>query len=185
MGENLEPGNYVCTIRMIEETVSRSNRPMLRIYLDIAEGEHAGFFQGKYKNDTREQKKWPSIVYQLTEDNDGNCSRGLKSFIGAVKASNPGFNDNAIWGPNFCKWFRDKRVGASYRREEYVGNDGESRWSLKAFRFFNADKADEMEIPRDKPLPEPKYEAPGGWGSVSGSSDMFPSYTESEGQLPF
>lgn len=183
--EQLDPGNYVCTVKLVEETVSKTNKPMLKIYLDIAQGESAGFFAKKFKEDDREQKKWPCIVYQLTEDKDSNCSRGLKSFIGAVAASNPNFDVNAIWGPNFAKWFRDKRVGASFRREEYVGNDGESRWSVKAYRFFSADKVDEMSMPKDKPLPEPSYSGPGEWGSVPSSSDMFPSYAESEGQLPF
>ena len=150
--EQLPPGNYECRIKEVIETTSKTNKPMLQIHLDIASGEYAGFFAEQYKDDTRQDKKWPCIVYQLTEDNDGNCSRGLKTFINAVAASNYGFDVSAIWGDAFCNFFKNKLVGSAFRREQYENRSGELRWSVKSFRFFAADTVADQPEPEDKPL---------------------------------
>lgn len=151
--ETLPAGNYVCKIIMVEETVSKAGNEMLKIYMDIADGEYAGLFQELYRDDTREEKKWPCIVNQLTQDKSGNCNRGLKSFISAVAASNPGFDPDLIWGENFCKFFRDKLVGASFREEEWLNQNSEKRTSVKAYRFFAADTIEDQAMPQPKLLP--------------------------------
>jgi hypothetical protein len=118
--ESLPTGNYICTVKKVEEGISKAGREKLMIYLDIAEGEYAGFFGEQYNRDTREDKKWPCVVHQLSTDEEGNCSRGLKTFITCVAHSNPGFDPERIWGPNFCTFFRGKEVGAQFRQEEYI-----------------------------------------------------------------
>lgn len=172
----LPTGNYICTIKKVEEGITKANREKLMIYLDIAEGEYAGYFGEQYNQDTREEKKWPCIVHQLSTDEEGNCSRGLKTFITCVAHSNPGFDPERIWGPNFCTFFRGKEVGAQFRREEYLNRDGESRWSTKAFRFFSVDKMEEQRMPEDKPLQNKP--------SATSAFD-FKDFAEAEGHLPF
>jgi len=173
--ETLPAGNYIGKVVMVEEAISKTNKEMLKIYLDIAEGEYAGFFQELYRDDTREEKKWPCIVNQLTQDKNGNCNRGLKTFISAVAASNPGFDPNAVWGDNFCNCFRDKRVGVSFREEEWINQNNEKRTSVKAYRFFAADAIEEQEMPLPKLLPEsaPSYfAAPTSYAPASGFANL-------------
>lgn len=184
--ETLPTGNYICTIKKVEEGISKAGREKLMIYLDIAEGEYAGFFGEQYNRDTREEKKWPCVVHQLATDENGDCSRGLKTFITCVEHSNPGFNKDAIWGPKFCQFFRDKLVGAQFRREEYINSKGENKWSTKAFRFFSVDKMEEQRMPEDKPL-QNKADAHHGFSfpQNAGAGNGFKDLVEAEGELPF
>lgn len=147
----MPPGNYPCVVHLVVEGQTKNNRPKLEISMDVASGEYKNFFAEKFRSDTRENKKWPCIVHQLTEDNEGNCSRGLKTFISAVAASNDGFDMNAIWNENFPKYFRNKLVGCSFRLEEYISQTGEYKMALKPFRFFPLDTI------ADQPEPETKY----------------------------
>lgn len=153
--EPLPAGNYMCIILKVEETQSKKMKPMLNIYLDIARGEYKGFYTEEYRNDRRDDKKWGCIVYQLTLDNDGKCSRGLKTFISAVAASNPGFDEMQIWGDHFAQCFKDKMVGGRFRREQYENRNGELRWSTKCAGFCSVDDLEEMPIMEDKPY-EPR-----------------------------
>lgn len=176
----LDPGGYVCRVRSVTETKSQTGKDMVEIYLDIAEGDFKGYFAEQYRSDTRENKKWGSIVYQLTEDKDGFCNRGLRTFIDAVAASNAGFDPNAIWGDNFSKFFKDKLVGGVYRREQYANRNGDLRWSTKCFSFKSVDAIRAgVPVPEDKPLDakRPLYNMP--------SSSDFSELSEDDGDLPF
>lgn len=149
----LEPGGYVCKIIKVEETVSSTNKNMLKIFLDIAEGDEKAYYSKQYKADTRDEKKWGCIVSQTTEDNDGNCSRGFKTFIEAVAASNHGFNPDTIWGNDFPKHFKDRLVGGLFRREQYENKYGELKWSTKCFTFKPIDVIRAgVDVPEDKYL---------------------------------
>lgn len=173
----LEPGGYVCTIMKVEETESSTHKPMLKIHLDIAEGANRGYFAAQYKSDTRDNKRWGCTVNQLTEDNEGNCSRGLKTFIESVTASNKGFDPNTIWGEQFAECFKGKRVGGLFRKEQYENNKGELKWSTKCFAFRPSEGITEVERPEDKLLNNiPKY---GGYRD-SGFSEI-----DLEEELPF
>ena len=43
----LPPGGYVCHVKKIEETTSKSGNAMPKIALDIYEGQYAGFYQAE------------------------------------------------------------------------------------------------------------------------------------------
>lgn len=152
--EDLKPGGHVCRIMKVEETKSKSGKPMLNIYLDIAEGEQAGYFRARYDSDTRKEKKWGCIVYQLTQDSEGGTNRGFKTFNTSIKESNPGFE--VAWSDNhvvFEGCYKDKLVGGVFGREQYKGRDGKLRWSVKcqSFRSVDAIRAG-VPVPEDKPL---------------------------------
>lgn len=177
--ESLKTGGHVCRIMKVEETKSQSRKPMVRIYLDIAEGEQAGYFAARYDADTRKEKKWGCIVYQLIYDNEGGTNRGFKTFTTSVKESNAGFE--VAWSDNpvvFEGCFKDKLVGGVFGREQYQGSDGKLRWSVKCRSFRSVDA-----IRKGVPVPEDKY--------LEGGKDEFrqegftPFNSFSENDLPF
>lgn len=150
--EPLELGGHVCKIRKVEETQSRTGKAMLIISLDIAEGEQKDYYAEQYKNDTRENKRWGCIVYQLVEDNDGNTNKGLKTFINAVEKSNKGFDQNKIWNDDFPKYFTNKLIGGVFGKEQYRNNSGALKWATKCFNFRDVEA-----IKKGVPVPEDRY----------------------------
>ena len=149
----LPAGGYVCRIMAVEETTSQNGNDMLKISLDIAEGEFKNRFADMYRSDTRQDKKWGCVAYQLVYDTNGGTNRGFKSFCTAAEESNPGFTIQ--WGPAFGECFKNRLIGAIFGREEYIGNDSKAHWSTKPKFFRSADKIrkGDFEVPEDKPLP--------------------------------
>ena len=168
----LELGGHVCVIKSVQETTSKAGKPMLKVLLDIADGEpQAGYFRERFSNDTRENKAWPCVSYVVLTDKDGNATRNLAQFVTSVEASNPGFPfpwDNV-------ELLRDKRVGGVFGQEEYKGSDDKIHKSTKLFWFRSADKVHDAPVPKLK-----EYKAAttspstmGGWASISGSDIPF------------
>ena len=106
--KTLPPGGYICKVMGVKESKSKSGKDMLEISLDINDGEFKGFYADKYKADTRKEKKWGCVVYQLIEDEEGNCNRGLKTFLTSIEESNSGFS--VVWGDKFCESLKGKRI---------------------------------------------------------------------------
>lgn len=161
----LSLGGHICDIMGVEETVSQSDKPMLKISLDIAreDGEEAGYYAEQYRNDTRAEKKWGCVVYQLIYDKDGSTSRGFKTFITAVEKSNPNFTPQ--WGDGFAACFKKKKVGGVFGREQYRGNDGKLHFSTKCVQFRSVEAVQEgIDPPADKLL---KEENTGGFGGYA------------------
>lgn len=148
----LPAGGYVCVIKQVREQFSRNGRPMIVIALDIFDGEQKGYYEKSFRADTRPDKKWGCNVYQLTEDENGQCTRGFKTFITSVEKSNTGFQ--TVWGDGFCMAFKGKLVGGLFGREQYQKNDGSLAWSTKCVAFRSADtiRNGDFTIPQDKPL---------------------------------
>mgnify|MGYP001066499549 CR=1 FL=1 len=147
----LRLGGHICKIIKVEETFSRSQRPMLNIYLDIADGEQKGYFKNQYDRDDRPDKKWGCIVYQLKRDNEGHTHRGFKTFITCVEKSNPGFT--VVWGDEFSKCFTGKFIGGVFGREQYRNTYGELKWSTKCLNFRSVETIRKgVDIPEDKYL---------------------------------
>lgn len=158
----LDAGGYVCEIIGVDETMSKTGKKMIKIALDIAEGDEKGRFMESYKSDTREFKKWPAsaVVYQLTEDKDGNTHGRFKQFTNCVVDSNTGFEIE--WGKMFGTCFKGKLVGVLFGREQYKSQqDGKVRWSTKPQFFKTVDeiRKGDFKIPEDKPLAAGKQEA--------------------------
>lgn len=180
--EALELGGHLCVIKKVEETTSKSSgRPMIKIYLDTAPDDiQPGFYADRYKSDNRpeEQKRWGCVVNQLTEDNNGFCSRGLKTFINAVEESNPNFS--VMWDDRFCECLKNKRVGGVFRREQYEDRrDGSYKWSTKCSAFRSIE-----EIRNGVDVPEDKYLDKGGRAN-SYTRTTFEDLSDSDGELPF
>ena len=72
----LPAGGYICRIMGVEETKSKSGRDMIKVSLDIAEGEFKNRFAEAWKADTRADKKWGCIANQLVYDTtDGTSTK--------------------------------------------------------------------------------------------------------------
>ena len=57
--EQLKTGGHICVIKKVEEGVSSTGKEMLKIYIDTDKAdEQPNFFEEKWKNDTRDTKKW-------------------------------------------------------------------------------------------------------------------------------
>lgn len=149
----IEVGGHIMIIKKVEETISRTNKAMLRIYLDTDKTDKQPcYFSESYKNDTRENKKWKCINYCMVEDSNGNCSRSLKTFIESVEKSNNGFK--VQWGENFANCLVNKLVGAVFGREEYLDSYGESRFATKCLNFRTVEDVREgrVQAPKDRLL---------------------------------
>ena len=124
--EQLQCGGHICKIVDVEETTSKSGRDMIVISFDTAADDvQPNYFINSYKNDTRVDKKWPigGRIYQLVLDADGNCNKGFKTFVDAIKENNAGFNENCLWGNDpINKFLKGKLFGGLFGREEYLNS---------------------------------------------------------------
>lgn len=147
----LPAGGYVCKLMEVLETTSSSGRPMLKISLDIAEGEHTGYYANQYKTNSNKDKKWGAVMYMVTDGEYGPAN--LKRFLTAVEKSNK--TVKVSWDDKFGESLKNKLVGVLFRREEYVNASNEAKWITKPFQFRSADVIRQgVEAPEDKPLAE-------------------------------
>lgn len=181
--EALELGGHICTICKVVETKSRTGKDMVEIWLDIAEGPQKGYYAAQWRSDTRTDKKWPCIVYQLVEDKDGNTNRGYKTFLESVKKSNPGFVEDKLWEENGCDYLKGKLVGGVFGREQYLNQKHELKWSIKCVQFRDVETIRKgVDIPEDRLLEVVKPKENGGFSAYSSG---FEEAGADDGDLPF
>lgn len=178
--QNLEAGAYVCKIKNLQETTSKSGRPMITVALDIAEGEFTDHFLSRYRraaNSADYDPKWGCNSYVLLYTEDGRTNGQFKRFVEAVEHSNAGFTP--AWGDGFAQSFAGKLVGCVFRREEYVGRDGKSHWSTKPYSFYSVQdlRNGEYSIPKDKELKQQN-----GWTQQGQAPQQYRPYTQTEQQ---
>lgn len=155
--EMLKPGGYICKIIAAKEAVSSTNKKMLVLALDIAEGEHAGYFSKRYEelkkanqDPVNNPTKYPAsgTYRQMLE---GEKAAGfLKGMMTSLEASNPNF-----------KWDWDEKklaglkCGAIFREEEYEKLDGSvgTTCKVKFIRSTQCIKDGNFKVPELKKLP--------------------------------
>lgn len=144
-------GHYMGLVKVEETTTKTTGKPMLVVYLDtLSNDKQPNFFNARYKEDTRTEKKWGCIHYIVTEDNEGNCSRSFKSFCAALEESNKGFQ--MPWGTDFQKTLAGKYIGGVFGEEEYESQTGDIKMSRKVRYFCDINKVGEQKIPKQKLL---------------------------------
>lgn len=138
--EQLPVGGYVCKILQVkaeepEPDAGKSYDVLLRIGFDIVEGEHAGYFKRQFERKValNPNAKWPGMYYQTAKG--GEAAGYFKGFITAIEQSNPGYK----WDWDERK-LKGKLFGGVFGEEEYVGNDGNIRASVKCVWVRSADK---------------------------------------------
>lgn len=165
--ETLEPGAYICQIKKAKEETSSTGKQMLVLAFDIIEGEKTGFYQRKYDEDTRIDKKWSGTYRQMLE---GEKATGyLKGLMTSLEASNPNFKWN---------WDETKLVGLKFGglfgREEYEKLDGTRSFTtkLRFIRSVDKIKSGDYKLPEDKLLP--KKETNNLWDAAASVDDDLP-----------
>ncbi len=190
--KKLPKGGYVCRIMKVEEGKSKATgAEQLIIYLDIADGEHKGYFAEAYRNDTREFPKWGCVAYQpIYDSTTGKTNPRFKAFLTAVEESNPGFVVDKTWGEDFVKFYKDKYVGFVFGDEYYIGNDGKERVSVKPKFCISVDKIKkgDFKVPEDV-HPSGEASSAGRADSSTGGGDVTGGFGETaetdDDDIPF
>ena len=152
--ETLPAGGYKCIIKKVACEKTQAGKEYLKLAIDILEGEFKDFFQKKFDNDTREEKKWSGVWTVFTEGfNPGTTNLKFKGLITSVEASNPNFKFNFDE-----KTLEGKKVGIGFREEDFLGTDGLPHTAVKPFFAVSFDKAEEAKIPNKKELSDNQYD---------------------------
>lgn len=160
--ESIDAGGYVMRIRRAE--IDRKyNR--LQLFMDIAEGEKAGYFER-----LNDKAGFWAMVLNLYLDHDSAWK--FARAIDAIKASNEGFvwNDD---GENDEQTLVGKYIGVVTRKVEYMGNDGVVKKKLRAYSTLPVKDIREgnFKVPDLLPLQSSSSQAP-----VSGVVDTTAGY---------
>ena len=168
--KKLPTGGYVCKIISVKtQNTKTTNKPMLVLAIDIAEGEFKGYFRKKFENDQNYNKdtaKWSNnaVYYQPCFEAEGRVSSYFKGLIQAIEKSNAGFvaikkdaNGKAHFEENSLK---GKLCGFLFGEEEYLKNDGSIAKTVRVKFPRSADDIREknFEIPKVKELPKTQKE---------------------------
>lgn len=138
--KSLEAGAYKCKIMKAEEyTNTQTGNKSLKVMVDIVDGKFKDYFTERYKNDTREDKKWDNNACKYL----GLADTGLpflKGFITCVENSNNGYK----WDWDETK-LKGKAIGCVFRYEEYEKQDGTKGIKTKLAQFRSVDKLSEVD----------------------------------------
>ena len=149
----IELGGHYCIVKQVTETKSSTGKDMIVVLFDFYQPDkQAGYFMDMFKNDIREEKKWPfagSKYIMVSDYNDpSKTSRQFKTFCTCIEKSN---NFSIKWGGNnWSQQFKGKEIGAVYGEEE---NEYDGRTFMRpVVKWFCT-----VEAVRDARIPEPKY----------------------------
>lgn len=143
--KKLPVGGYVVKILNATDV---PDKEYLRLSFDIAEGPNKGFFAEEYKNDTREDKKWPNAGTFVRSYKEKALPM-MKGFTTAVEKS----NKNYTW--NFDEsTLKGKLVGLVIGEEEFVNSSGKmrTRTYVNAVRSVDVIREGKFEVPEIKRL---------------------------------
>ena len=165
--EILPAGGHKCFIKEVTCQQTTTGKEYLIIVFDITEEEYKDFYQRKFDNDTRKDKKWSGIWTVFTEGYDpGTTNPKFKGLIKSIEESNPNFifdfDEQKLIG---------KKVGIVFREEEFEGQDKKIHTSVKPFFAVPYDKALEAKVPELKKLGK-KGEAFEDYGISAADDDL-------------
>jgi len=122
-------GGHILKVVKAEEGKSSTNKPMLTIFLDIAEGEFNGHYaelSAKLEKDAYLRK------YQLLDSDNVPYFKGL---IELFEFCNQGFKFNFDE-----KTLVGKKIGANLREKEYLNKDNELKTGLEIGYFASIEE---------------------------------------------
>lgn len=160
-GERLPAGGYVLRILDVREETTSYGTDVIVLRFDIAEGEHAQFFQKQYSGMSDEYKKWKG-TYRLnvpqqrgsSEDDQKKYKRALGFFKAQIEAFN---RSNGINIDCSKEWdtalLKGRTVGAVFGNKEY-DYEGRRGWFTNCDHLVSAEEIRQgrFRIPADKPL---------------------------------
>ena len=171
-GTGPSAGPYVCQIVTAVETLSSSNRSMMVLELDIAQGPFKGYYQ-QQQNRRTDGKSSFQIHRRCT---DGDQVAYFKGDILAIEKSNPGFkfnfNEETLVG---------RLVGATFRDEEYLNNAGVVKSFPKVAWLFPIDEIGKQVVPKPKLLSADKRPA---IERATNAADLFPIPSDNKNSAP-
>ena len=171
--KKLPVGGYVVKIL---SAIDVPEKEYLRLSFDIAEGPNKGFFAEEYKNNTREDKKWPNAGTFVRSYKEKALPM-MKGFTTAVEKS----NKNYTW--NFDEsTLKGKLVGLVIGEEEYVNSSGKmrTRTYVNAVRSVDVIREGKFEVPELKKLSADKVAA-----SAPAASQPFQNPFDNDDAAPF
>ena len=154
----LPADGYICEILKVEETKSRTDKDMLKVAFDIAEGDFKGYFrklfdERKAAAELPNEVKWPfnGTKWILLLNNEGQTNRDFKSFCTALEDSGTDVWKNDTFDANSLK---GAKLGIIFRREEHEYNHTTS-WRTVPWGFRSVETIEKgtFNIPGDKALP--------------------------------
>lgn len=182
----VELGGHKMFIKQVSEKQNKKGKPMIVVLFDFAQDDvQPGYFSQQFADDIRPDKKWPNQATQYinTEDEEGNCSKGLKTFCTCVENSNTGFS---CWKQDETFNFQEikgKKIGGVFgsQMDYYNGRELNKR----VLRWFTSlDKVADAQIPDITETNAYKaYKAGGGAPAAGGNFMDIPDALEDE--LPF
>lgn len=164
--KQLPPGAYNCAIKDAHEIKSQSGKNMLQLWLDIADGEYKNYFHEQYVDRMAkgQNAKWGGIYNQLTENSSTGYFKGL---IANIEESNPGYKFD--WNE---KTLVNKRIGGVFRREQFIAQDGQLKFSTKCDYCVAISRVKDIKPPEDKLLDKEKPSSAGSYNASSTNNNM-------------
>ena len=145
----LPAGLYVCEIlgaRM--ENYNGNDRFVMQF--DIAEGEHKGFYQERYRTEklTNQHAKYKGVHRQFVS---GNSLPFFKGMMTSIEKSTPGYF--FPWGrENNEKTLAGKKFGAVMGRRQFLDQNNEPKFVTEIFQIRSLDGLKDAKIPEDRLL---------------------------------
>lgn len=172
----LPAGGYVCKILAVGVDKTNGGKQFVKLRIDVAEGEHAGFFQKRYQADASSQygQKWKG-VYKIwlptfSGDND-KYMREIAEYKGELNAIS---RANHLAEPNIeagfdPDMFKGSIIGVLFREAYYNGN----RFTEPAFLCDPQKiRSGDYEIPEPR-VPQPAGGAFAGAGTFQAAGNAF------------
>lgn len=164
---DLPAGGYICKIvEPILNDDPNAGKANIELHVDIAEGDHAGYFQQlEDRFGFWGLRGWMSFKESQLQQFQGTCM--------ALCNSNPGlrFNPLAPGGADVDD-LKDKMIGAVIGKEEYKSNSGEIKEKNVIVRFLEVDKirSKKFKVPETKKLKKSDFDP--GFIPVSDSTEI-------------
>ncbi len=143
--KKLAPGGYVVKILDVTDVPEKE---YLKVSFDVCEGKDKDFFANEYKNDTREEKRWPNAGSFIRSYKEKALPM-LKGFTTAIENSNKGYT----WDFDEKK-LKGKIVGLVLGDEEFLNSSGKvrTRTYVAAVRSVDVIRDGKFDVPELKKL---------------------------------
>ena len=176
-GKQLPAGGYVCQIKGASEETTNNGAPILRLLIDIFEGDYKGYFQERYERDranvsSGNAARWRGRYDTFVLTKEGKTNPFFKGLITAVEKSNP--NATLIiqeeLHPEFMK---NCVVGLLFREEEFLGQDDEVHISVRPSMAIDAARirSGDFKIPEPRLLSADKKAKAAGFTEIPVDND--------------
>lgn len=190
--QQLPKGKYVCKIKQVAEVTEKDRtgkewRKFVILY-DIAEGEHADFYEKMFKADKAQDSnaKWKGVFKQNMDDKGVSW---LKGVVTSIERSN---NFTFLWDKEGNeKTLVGKKFGGVFRRRQFMGANGSKPFTTELWRLRSVAGLAEADVPEDELLSDDSaggsYQTASKPSSASAIGDGFmniPDGVEDEG-IPF